>query len=330
MASHSYKTILKKIILKLGFGFKKDRIEACLGEEIPLQLDESLFKDNVKRAKKNTLKNSFARWFTGDGSEITDSKTVQDDEGNTETKVNLNGKTLSNNITNNAQTRNSNAKQEIRTNGNNSGSPFVHWSINGQRDFSAGIDNDDDDAFKICKQYFLDQNHFFRIGSDGNNTHPFQYSAFAILGESTGNIASGGTYYLGQGKPLTIIDNEGGNFFPGAGNNPSRPAMFTCKEAAKYLVYISAVIQIKERKDAEIQAAFSVETKKGTKRNTGAINIVPSAFGKNTATVLGEVKADIGDTIKFYIYTTAQGSSWNIKQTIGATYTTFVGVYCLG
>lgn len=329
--AHSYKTILKKIIFKLGYGFKNKRQEHCLGEEIPLELDESLFKGNVKRAKKSTLKNSFARWFTDDESEITDSKTIQDDDGNTTTKVNLDAKTLSNNITNNSQYRDSDAKQEIRTNGPNSGNPFVHWSINGQRDFSAGIDNYDDDAFKICKEYFLDKNHFFRIGSDGNNTHPNQYSAFAILSENTGNINSGVSYYLGQGTPLTIVDNQGGNFFPGAGNNPSRPAMFTCKEKAKYLVYVSAVVnQNDPRENCEIQAAFSVETKQGTKRNTGAINIIPIAFRKNTATVLGGVKAEAGDIIKFYIYTISPNTKWFIERTIGETYTTYVGVYCLG
>lgn len=330
MAVHSYKTILKKIILKLGIGFKQKRIEACLGEEIPLELDESLFKGNVKKDKKGSKKNSFARWSKEEGLEITDSKTIQEDNGNTKTETFLDNQTLSNNLTNKSQFPNSHAKQEIRTNGPSSGDPFVHCSINGQTDFSFGIDNSDDDAFKICKQYFLDQNHFFRIGSDGNNTHPFQYSAFAILTEDTGQIAHGATYYLGQGTPLTIIDNEGGNFFPGAGNNPSRPAMFTCKEAAKYLVYISALIEIQQRNDAEIQAAFSVETKQGTKRNTGAINIVPSTFGKNTATVLGGVKAEQGDVIKFYLYTLADGSSWKISRTLGATYMSYIGVYCLG
>lgn len=84
--AHSYKTILKKIILKLGFGFKKDRIEACLGEEIPLQLDEKLFEGNVKNSRKRKDKNSFARWLKEDGSELTDSKTIQDDNGTTHTR----------------------------------------------------------------------------------------------------------------------------------------------------------------------------------------------------------------------------------------------------
>ena len=329
--SNLLRLIAKPIFLKLGKGLKSSKKQYCLGDEIDIRLDDSIVgKDNVI-AKPPMLVNSLVRWVDGDAKQIKDSKTVQNDDGNTRTENSLEEKNLSNTIQNNSQTENSNASQVIRTVGPNSGDPFLHWSINGQRDFSAGIDNSDDDSFKICKNYFLDQNHFFRISSDGNNTHPFQYSAFAILSENTENINSGTAYYLGQGTPLTIIDNEGGNFFAGAGNDPSRPAMFTCKEKAKFLVYVSAVVnQNDPRADCEIQAAFSVQTQSGTTRNTGAINVIPRVFRKNTATVLGGVKAEAGDIIKFYIYTVSPDVTWFIERTIGATYTTYVGIYCLG
>lgn len=331
MASNRYKTVLKKIILKLGKGLKSSKKEYCLGEEIDLQLEEIIVPSEGIKSVPPTDINTLARWNKSDGSELTGSKTTQDNDGITSTENSLDGKTLTNTIQNSSQTENSSASQVIRTIGPNSGDPFTHWSINGERDFSAGIDNSDDDSFKICKNYFLDDSHFFRINRDGNNTHPFQYSSFAILSENTGSISSGSPYYLGQGTPLTIIDNEGGNFFPGAGNDRSRPAMFTCKEKAKFLVYVSAVVnQNDPRTDCEIQAAFSVQTKSGTTRNTGAINVIPKAFRKNTATVLGGVKAEAGDTIKFYIYTVSPNVTWFIERTIGATYTTYVGVYCLG
>lgn len=327
--SHSYKTILKKIILKLGFGFKKDRIEACLGEEIPLQLDEKLFEGYIKAEKKNNRKNSFARWSKEDGSEISDSKTIQDDDGNTTTKVNLNARTLSNNITNNSQSRDSHAKQEIRTNGHNSGNPFVHWSINGQRDFSAGIDNYDDDSFKICKNYYLDKNHFFRINKEGNNTHPFQYSAFAVLGENSGYSDNDVKYYLGGGKPLYIIDNQGGGLFPGVGFDQSKPAVYTCLEDAKYQVYVAIVIETGKEAVATIRGGFEVESG-GKIRSTSGTNCIPNGSTNSTASALGGVKAKKGDKIKFFVTANSSTNSWRILQTIGNSYTTYIGIYCLG
>lgn len=83
--------IAKPIILKLGKGLKSSKTKYCLGDEIDIRLDESITgKDNVI-AKPPTTINSFARWIDGDSKQITDSKTIQDDDGTTETTSTVDG-----------------------------------------------------------------------------------------------------------------------------------------------------------------------------------------------------------------------------------------------
>lgn len=221
MASHSYKTILKKIILKLGFGFKKNRIEACLGEEIPLQLDEKLFEGNVKSNKTKNRKNSFARWSKEEIPEITDSKTVQDDQGNTNTRTSLDG-TLNFITANNSADPDSSATHAIEAKG---GRPIRRYLIPEKQLVDSYISNKD-----YSYNVFLNNLESAEVGRDcfkilrngviigGNQTR------FAARLAKTPNFAPNTWFGIGSNLPFqTIFDIDGTNtsaglFYPGDGN----------------------------------------------------------------------------------------------------------------
>lgn len=317
-------------MFKLGFGFKKKRVEACLGEEIPLELDESLFKDNVKRAKKFTKKNSFARWSKEDGSKITDSKTIQDDDGTTYTRSNQTSY-LMHQIENIGTRENDDAIYECITS-KNGGNPQFIWGKRKIQNWIAYLKKSNN-SFCINGQNLENPNQsgeYFRINREGNNFQPKQWCAFAVLKEDTGEIQTNTTYFLGQGTPLNIIVNEGGLLYPGAGNDPSRPATFRCKEGAKYLAYISVSIKFaNDEKIGEIQGAIRIISG-SEQRTTSGINAYPIGIFRNSATALAGVDAKKGDIIRFLAYCTSPGTTWKIERTLGATYTTYIGVYCLG
>lgn len=89
--SNLLRIIAKPIFLKLGKGLKSSKTQYCLGDELDIRLDESVIgKDNVI-AKPPTRTNSLVRWKDGDAKQITDSKTIQDDDGTTETTSTVDG-----------------------------------------------------------------------------------------------------------------------------------------------------------------------------------------------------------------------------------------------
>lgn len=238
--AHSYKTILKKIILKLGFGFKKDRIEACLGEEIPLELDEELFKGNVKTAKKTTKKNSFARWFTGDGSKITDSKTVQDDVGNTVTRASVNG-TLHTIIANDTGATVHSLEATI-------GRPIYRMLIPGkqlvdtyisQKDYSYNIFLNDIKSEKNRGELLTMLPNGIILGKN-------QPKASGRLIKSTGRFPKKTWLQLGQRSGFQKFRDEDGfnkssnNFYPGDGNQ--RGAYYTFPYAGVWAVQFQYIL----------------------------------------------------------------------------------------
>lgn len=233
--AHSYKTILKKLIFKLGFGFKKNRIEACLGEEIPLQLDESLFKDNVKRAKKITKKNSFARWYKEDGSEITDSKTTQDDQGNTTTLSNLDAELkelLENFSSGDSASVVYHMRSLVKT--------IIRQEIKNKQIWNAYIDS-------TSKSYIVrgenlenptQVGNVFEILRNGVYKSPYQAKCTAILNKRTPVFPSDKDYQIGATLAFVKLRDTDGfnqnanNFYPGDGNG--NYGYYTCPYTGGY------------------------------------------------------------------------------------------------
>lgn len=327
--AHSYKTILKKIILKLGFGFKKDRIEACLGDEIPLQLDEKLFEGNVKRAKKTTKKNSLVRWSTEDGSEIKDSKTIHDDDGTTYTRSS-DTTYLMHQTENTGEKPNDDAIYECITS-ELGGTPQFILGKRKQQNWISSL-NREDKSFSIKGQNLVDPTkagEYLRINTAGNVTFPNQYTAYATLTENTGGITNNTEYYLGQGTPLTVIINKGGYFFAGAGN-VNNPAKYTVFEKCTLLVYISGFITTDLTEQTEVIARIRVSG--SLTRSTSFLVTRPGSVTKGSAFVQNGVLGLPGDIIKFTFFARSGNSNqkWRIIKELGDTYTTFIGIRCLG
>ncbi len=89
--SNIIRIIGKPIILKLGKGLKSTKKIWCPGEEMDISLDDSVVgKDNVTGPISSRI-NSLARWKDAIGKTLTDSKTIQDDNGTTETTSTVDG-----------------------------------------------------------------------------------------------------------------------------------------------------------------------------------------------------------------------------------------------
>lgn len=323
--SHSYKTILKKIILKLGFGFKKDRIEACLGEEIPLQLDEKLFEGNVKANKTKNRKNSFSRWLKQDSLELTDSKTIQDDQGNTYTRTSLDG-TLNFITENNSEDPNSSAVHSLEAKG---GRPINRLLIPNKQLVDSYIDNKD-----YSYNIFLNDIEnkglaatCFRINRKGNVSHPYQYRALAILETSTGRVTGAGeSYKHGSSVALRILKDVGDQFYGGDG--AGKPATLSVYEDNTYQVYMHITFNSFEDKPGEL--LDRVTSQSG--RIYNGRGILAGGVGNNSVGLLFGIDAIMGDIFEFS--TSAFLNPYERRVSFTGSrfpvFTTYIGVYCLG
>lgn len=87
----------------------------------------------------------------------------------------------------------SRAIQFIVTGGASSGDPLVNWGINGVKDWSAGIDNSDGDAWVLSESATLGTNNRLKVAAGGAVTIP---GTLGVTGASTltGNTTVGGTF----------------------------------------------------------------------------------------------------------------------------------------
>lgn len=230
--AHYYKTVLKKIILKLGFGFKKDRLEACLGEEIPLQIDEELFKDKVS-AKPPKKKNSLVRWLKGDASEITDSKTTQDDLGNTETIGTVDGG-FKNRIQNLSESDLAQAVLELVTSAK--GTPILRLLAEKTQQYQIYL-NRTDKSLMISGHNLQDPsqtNNFWQITRRGTVKNLNQPQGLIVLQNPTANVTGNNNWYrLGSTETWTaIFDNY--KIFTGLGGSAGNPLKALLNEGGSY------------------------------------------------------------------------------------------------
>lgn len=270
--------------------------------------------------------NALVRWDKN-GKCLKNSKTVQNDQGNTNTRTSLDG-TLNFITANNSEDPESSAVHELESKG---GRPIRRYLIPEKQLVDTYIDNKDY-SYKI----FLNDleegkggKDCFRINREGNITIPHQYTAFAVLTENTGSIAKETEYFLGQGTPLTIISNKGGYFFAGGGS-VSNPAKFTVFEENTFQVYTSAYITTSELTQTEITARIRVNGSRS--RSTSFLIVQGNTIDKGSALVQTGVEGLPGDIITFSFYARSGGTTqtWKLIKEIGDTYTTFVGIRCLG
>lgn len=259
--AHSYQTILKKLMFKLGFGFKNKRIEACLGDEIPLELDEEIFKDNVKRAKKFTRKNTFARWSDEDGSKITDSKTIQNDDGTTYTRSNQTSY-LMHQIENIGTKENDDAIYECITS-KTGGNPQFIWGKRKIQNWTAYL-NRDNNSFNISGNDLKNTNNrgdLLTILPNGVIFGYHQPKASARLTRST-PVFGNSWFQVGANLPFVKIRDEDGfnkssnNFFLGDGKG--KGAFYTFPYTGIWSIHFQFLIDIGiERPNFSVQYRFT-------------------------------------------------------------------------
>lgn len=324
--SNLLRLIAKPIFLKLGKGLKSSKTKYCLGEELDIRLDDSIMgKDNVI-AKPPTRTNSFARWKDSLGKELTDSKTIQDDDGTTETTSTVDGelKQLIDNLSSNDSAA---VVQHLRS----LVKTMIRQEIKDRQIWDTYVDSTSKSY--IVRGQNLENTEqsgiFFEVDRTGNVTTPNQISCFGIMQTRLPLQSPNSEYVMGTKQAFTIIDNEGGYFYPGDGNG--KPSTFTFAVKAKFLVYMSMLVYRASDPQMELVGKVNIN-RNGTIVSSGSVFNIPISFGKQSVMITTGVKSNIGDVLTWSIY--GRSSNWYIDfydfQGQAAKYTNYVGVYCLG
>lgn len=326
--SNLLRLIAKPIFLKLGKGLKSSKTQYCLGDEIDIRLDDSVIgKDNII-AKPPTKPNSLVRWVDGGATQIKDSKTIQDDDGTTETTSTLDGE-LKQLIDNLSSSDSAAVVQHLRS----LVKTMIRQEIKDKQIWDAYIDTTSK-SYVVRGQNLEDPNQsgiFFEVNRTGNVTTPNQISCFGIMGTRLPLQNRDTEYVMGTKQVFTIIDNQGGHFFPGDGNG--QPATFTFTVEAKFLVYMSMLVYRSVPPDEQMELVGKVNiNRSGNIVNSESVFNIPKSFGKQSIIITTGVKSNIGDVLTWSIY--GRSNPWFIDfydfQGQRAKYTNYVGVYCLG
>lgn len=246
--SNLLRLIAKPIFLKLGKGLKSSKTQYCLGDELDIRLDESIIgKDNVI-AKPPTRINSLTRWVDGDAKQITDSKTVQNDDGTTETTSTVDGE-LKQLIDNLSSSDSAAVVQHLRS----LVKTMIRQEIKEKQIWDTYIDS-------TSKSYIVrGQNlenpsqvgEFFQISSLGDVLRPFQTQALAVLETNVDNVSGDNIEYkLGTRETWTILKDDQKNFFPGG--SQGQPLSYTTKQFGTYIMKYQLAINSPSGKPGEL------------------------------------------------------------------------------
>ncbi len=105
--------------------------------------------------------------------------------------------------------------------GDSGGDPYQKSSVGTTRSYAQGIDNSDDDIFKLNTDASAtvtpsSGTNLMNMTSDGEQTLPLQPAFLATLSATDVDVTGDGTTYtLGSGNVLTLIYNRGGNITTG-------------------------------------------------------------------------------------------------------------------
>lgn len=314
--------IAKPIFLKLGKGLKSSKTKYCLGEEINIRLDDSIIgKDNVI-AKPPTRTNSFARWKDSVGKELTDSKTIQDENGNTSTRTSAD--TLSYITSNESEDENSVAVHAVESKG---GRPINRLFIPGKQLVDSYISNTD-----YSYNIFLNDIEnsglaadCLKINRDGNVDIPFQYSVYATFDGDSVQKPSNQAYSIGTDKKMIVLENIGNNFFPGDGSG--NPAYYQWNSSYKIIVYMVFIIQKVEPNPAQMEIQCRLKQTGSRTKTIQSLSIIPGTFGKNTVQLFTGIKGVSGDRIYFDVF--GAGSTWYIYNPFLPNDVNYIGIYRL-
>lgn len=224
----------KPIFLKLGKWIKSRKTQYFLGEEIDLELDLQNIGGNIDGPESSKI-NTFARWNNQKGTSIKDSKTTQDDNGNTITEADYNGPLLDrteNTLANNQ----ADAVKEVVVH-EKGGIPSFRWKKKGKQTWDASV-KFSDNYFSIAGSNTLDptqRGEFLNISTRGAVLKPNQPQAMAILETNVPNITGDDVWYdIGTTETWNVIEDEYNSLNPGG--SPTNPLSYTTKYKGRYLI----------------------------------------------------------------------------------------------
>ncbi len=98
-------------------------------------------------------------------------------------------------VTNPSDTASSVARTSISVGGSSAGDPSLNFNVSGGTDFELGIDNSDDDKFKISASTTLGTTDTFIMTTDGIRTLPLQPAFSAFLTVTASNVTGDSTIF---------------------------------------------------------------------------------------------------------------------------------------
>lgn len=290
--SNIIRIIGKPIILKLGKGLKSSKKIWCPGEEMDISLDDSVVgKDNVTGPTSSRI-NSLARWKDAIGKTLTDSKTIQDDDGTTQTTSTVDGelKQLIDNLSSNDSAA---VVQHLRS----LVKTMIRQEIKDKQIWDAYIDTTSK-SYVVRGQNLEDPTQFgdfFQITRSGDNLRPFQTQALAILQNQLPNLTGDSTTYtIGSTQAWTIVKDEQNNFF--AGGSTANPLSYTPKQQGTYLIRFKYGLVNTPNKAGEISARILTSI---TGRNYLSRGSLAQGLGVGAITDTIGILAPAGDVFTF-------------------------------
>ena len=200
---------------------------------------------------------------------------------------------------NTSNTANSRMNIQARTGGSLAGDPFISFSIEGVRTMAMGVDNSDDDAFKMTTGDELDLGSLiWKMDRFGQSTMPLQPCFLASLSANDLSVTGNGTpFVIGSGNPFTIITDQGSNF--------NVDGTFTAPVAGNYLLQyrfklnnISGTIGFIFRVATNLQS-YQIDTNvaAGVNVYSDSINVITPMLAGHVAIGSIAVSGLAGDTV---------------------------------
>lgn len=317
MATNRYKTVLKKIILKLGKGLKSSKKEYCLGEEIDLQLEEIIVPSEGVKAVPPTDLNTLARWNKSDGSELTGSRTTQDNEGNTETTNTVDG-ALKQTLKNLSTSDLAQALLQLVT--SDKGTPILKLLAEKTQQYQIYL-NRNDKSLMIAGHNFEDptqSNNFWQITRRGAVKNLNQPQGLIVLENTTGNVTGNNNWYrLGTTETWRVIfDNY--KIFTSLGGSAANPLKAVLNEGGSFQFKVGIALNTPGRATS---LQFRILTKG---RQYFSFGNVPQGLTDGYLSDNIGVIADVNDELLFEVWagtvlpaqeTRIAGRSWPILFT---------------
>lgn len=296
--SNLLRLIAKPIFLKLGKGLKSSKTQYCLGDELDIRLDDSVGgKDNVI-AKPPTKINSLVRWVDRDAKQITDSKTIQDDDGTTETTSTVDG-ALKNTLKNLSSNDLAQALLELIT--SDKGTPIIKLLAEKYQQYQIYL-NRNDKSLMIAGHNFEDptqSNNFWQITRRGAVKNLNQPQGLIVLETDTGSVIGANNWYRLGTKEVWRVIFDNYKIFTSLGGSAQNPLKAILNEGGSYQFKIGTYLGVLPTEARQTTLQFRILTKG---REYFSFGSIPAGLTDGYLSDNIGVIADINDELLFEIW----------------------------